>query len=228
MEKSESIKNITIALLNFQKLVGKIPKDSKNPFFKSAYASLPDILDKVHQPLIDSGLIITQWPSGTNGLTTLISHESGEFMQETYQMTPVKNDPQSLGSSITYQRRYALGAVLNLNIDVDDDGNNASGLNDKQTKQNPPVPIDYKKSLTDCKTLDNLKDAFIALPKEQKELLTDYKDEMKEILTQVEAIGKIKTLLALNAYILEFDKSTLKDNAKLKALLNKRQLELKG
>lgn len=140
MEKSESIKNITMALLNFQKLVGKIPKDSSNPFFKSKYAALPDILDKTNQPLIDSGLIVSQWPCGVNGLTTLVAHESGEYIMETYTMTPSKNDPQGIGSNITYQRRYAIGAVLNLNIDVDDDGNGASGLTGDQSGNTTAPP----------------------------------------------------------------------------------------
>ena len=42
-------------------------------------------------------------------------------------MHPTKNTPQDLGSAITYQRRYAVGAILSLNIDEDDDGNNSSG-----------------------------------------------------------------------------------------------------
>ena len=41
-------------------------------------------------------------------------------------MKPTKPGPQELGSVITYQRRYALGAILCLNIDEDDDGNKAS------------------------------------------------------------------------------------------------------
>lgn len=144
MEKSASIKNIGIALLGFHKLIGKIPKDSNNPFFKSAYASLPDILDKVDPCLIDSGLVLSQWPTGANGLTTLLIHaDSGEYIQETYDMSPVKNDPQSIGSSITYQRRYAVGAVLSLNIDVDDDGNKASGTGENTGSTSTP-PTDAK------------------------------------------------------------------------------------
>ena len=49
-------------------------------------------------------------------------------MEAQYEMIPSKNDPQGQGSVITYMRRYALGAVLGLNIDVDDDANTASGL----------------------------------------------------------------------------------------------------
>lgn len=142
MEKSASIKNIATALLKFHTIIGKIPKDSNNPFFKSSYAALPDILDKVDPALIESNLVLTQWPTGLHGLTTLLVHtESGEYMQETYEMTPVKNDPQSLGSSITYQRRYALGAVLSLNIDIDDDANKATGLAEGSNTQ-PSTPTE--------------------------------------------------------------------------------------
>ena len=49
-------------------------------------------------------------------------------------MTPSKNDPQGLGSAITYQRRYALGAILGLNIEDDDDGNGASKTGEKPTQ----------------------------------------------------------------------------------------------
>ena len=136
MEKSESIKNIAMALVKFQSLVGKIKKDSNNPFFKSKYAALPDILDSIQQPLIESGLTVNQFPTGQHGLTTILLHESGEYMLDTYEMSPTKNDPQGIGSCITYQRRYALGAILSLNIDEDDDGNAASTPNNFQNKNN--------------------------------------------------------------------------------------------
>jgi hypothetical protein len=57
----------------------------------------------------------------------MLAHaESGEYIMANSIMKPVKNDPQSMGSAITYQRRYSLAALLNLNIDKDDDGNAAS------------------------------------------------------------------------------------------------------
>jgi len=133
MEKSESIKNLALALVKFNGLVKKVKKDSDNPFFKSKYAALPDILAAIHEPLIQSGLVINQFPTGNHGLTTILIHaESGEFMMDTYTMTPSKNDPQGIGSCITYQRRYAVGAILSLNIDEDDDGNKASGTEKKE------------------------------------------------------------------------------------------------
>jgi len=53
-------------------------------------------------------------------------HSSGEYITETYKMKPQRDDPQGSGSAITYQRRFALGAFLCLNIDEDDDAEKAS------------------------------------------------------------------------------------------------------
>lgn len=127
MEKSNSIVNLSKALITFHVKIGKIKKDAKNPFFKSSYASLSNILDTINEPLIESGLSFSQFPTGEFGLTTILLHgDSGEFIQSTYEMKPVKDDPQGRGSVITYQRRYALASVLGLNIDDDDDANAAS------------------------------------------------------------------------------------------------------
>lgn len=127
MNKSESITELAKALLNFHKEVGIVAKSSNNPFFKSKYASLPDIQEAIKEPLEKAGLVYSQLPDGLNGLTTILIHaESGEWIEASYTMTPAKNDPQGQGSAITYQRRYALGAVLGLTIDEDDDGNAAS------------------------------------------------------------------------------------------------------
>src|SRR5690606_19226633 len=71
-------------------------------------------------------------------LTTMLMHVSGEWLAETYEMQPTKHDPQGAGSVITYQRRYALGAILGLNIDVDDDANKASEPVSKQDKKQEP------------------------------------------------------------------------------------------
>ena len=123
MEKSASIKNLALALCQFQGKMESISKDSDNPFYKSKYASLSTILHHIQKPLVESGLCFSQMPDEL-GLTSILIHaETGEFLQARYTLTPVKSDHQSVGSAITYARRYALGAILGLNIDEDDDGN---------------------------------------------------------------------------------------------------------
>jgi hypothetical protein len=135
MEKSESIKNIAIALCKFQGDVETIRKTATNPFFKSKYADLADILNVIRQPLVKNELSFVQFPKGKYGLETMLMHSSGEWISEWYEMTPTKNDPQNAGSVITYQRRYALGAILGLNIDIDDDGNKGSESQSEPKKE---------------------------------------------------------------------------------------------
>jgi len=129
MEKSENITELTKALAKFHSLVGKIKKDASNPFFKSNYASLSHILEEIAQPMQDSGLVITQFPDDTGMVTMLIHADSGQFISSCYSMPVAKqNDPQALGSSISYARRYSITSVLNLSI-TDDDAEGAMGRN---------------------------------------------------------------------------------------------------
>lgn len=133
MYKSDSIKNIAKALVKFHEEMGVVYKSETNPFFKSKYADLATILSAIKEPLQKAGLSFSQFPTGENEMTTILMHaDSGEFLEGTFKMTPAKNDPQGQGSVITYQRRYALGAILGLNIDEDDDGNSASAPHEKK------------------------------------------------------------------------------------------------
>jgi hypothetical protein len=146
MHTSESIANIAKALITFHVKVDTIKKDATNPFFKSTYASLSNILESINDPLIEAGLSISQFPDGENGLITLLMHgESGEWIQSKYEMRPVKDDPQGRGQVITYQRRYALSSILMLQIDekmADDDGNSGSYIGNPNIKQTETKPSD--------------------------------------------------------------------------------------
>ena len=156
MQQSESIEQLTKALITFHVKVDSVKKDAKNPFFKSSYASLSNILDSINDPLIESGLAVSQFPSGQYGLTTILMHQSGEFIRSEYEMRPVKDDPQGRGSCITYQRRYALAAVLSLNIDDDDDANMATyGKKDPKDDGRPWMNKGSKEYLAAVEKLSN-------------------------------------------------------------------------
>lgn len=142
IETSPSTQHLSKALVSFSQKVGKIVKDEANPFFKSKYASLSHILDLVSEPLAASGLTLTQWPIGDNGLISRLMHgETGEFIQCRYDMTGHKNTPQERGSLISYQRRYAISSILNLNIADDDDGNAATFGSEAKPNQEAPKPV---------------------------------------------------------------------------------------
>lgn len=120
MRKSQSIHEIAKSLALFQVKVDNISKDATNPFFKSKYASLTAILDAIKIPLSECGLSLTQFPEGEYGLTTILMHESGEYLASTYEMRPTKDDPHGKGSVISYQRRYCIQSILCLNMEDDD------------------------------------------------------------------------------------------------------------
>lgn len=118
------------ALLKSQKEFPLIKKGETNPFFKSKYAGLPNILEVVLPILHKNELYVIQSPVTEGdriGVETEIVHgETGEKICGKFTVALAKNDPQGAGSAITYARRYALVSMLGLNVDEDDDGNSAS------------------------------------------------------------------------------------------------------
>ncbi len=126
MNKSESIVKLSAALCKFHGAMGKVGKDSVNPHFRNKYASLSNIIEAVTPHLNAVGLTVVQMPT-TEGLETLLLHESGEYISSLSTIAAKDPmNPQAVGSAITYARRYAMGAVLSLNIDEDDDANAAT------------------------------------------------------------------------------------------------------
>jgi len=155
METSPTLAKLAEALGVFHLEVKPVKKSAENPFFKSSYADLSSIL-AVQAPLLKAKLSFVQFPVGENTLTTMLMHESGEWMRSNYTLKPVKADPQSAGSAITYARRYALGAILGLSTEEDDDGAKASNTTKKTADKEvidydqPPfedAPITKRKGL---------------------------------------------------------------------------------
>lgn len=130
--KSESITKLAQALLAAQAEFSAVPKGSDNPFFKSKYAALPDVVKHTTPVLAKHGLGVSQFVDNVNGedaLTTYLIHSSGEFISHSMLLHLVKDDPQAQGSAITYARRYSYMSCLGLVADEDDDGNAASKPN---------------------------------------------------------------------------------------------------
>ena len=123
MEKSETIGKLTLALSKVQAQLKPAKENSKNPFFKSSYADLGAVWDSVRKLLAENELAIIQMPTDVGGLTTILSHSSGEYMSSTMYI-PSKEDAHGVGSAISYARRYALASVVGV-VTGDDDGNGA-------------------------------------------------------------------------------------------------------
>ena len=134
---SEEINELAAALVLAQAEFGAVPKGSTNPFFKSKYAALPEVVQHASPVLSKHGLAISQHictnDNGDDLLLTYLLHRSGQFIAYSMQLHLVKDDPQAQLSAVTYARRGSYMAVLGLVADEDDDGNRASQAKAKQT-----------------------------------------------------------------------------------------------
>ena len=127
--QSDNIADLAIALAKAQSENGTVHKDAKNPFFKSNYASLAQVWETVRPALTANGLSVVQLPSqDASGyyVESMLIHSSGQWIKCRTYMKPVKDDPQGIGSLISYARRYALQSLVMVCPD-DDDGELAMG-----------------------------------------------------------------------------------------------------
>lgn len=142
MFQSETIGELAQALVKAQAVIRPAIKDKTNPAFRSKYADLGAVWEACRALLADNGLSVVQMPEASEpgyvALTTLLLHVSGEFISSTATAPLVKNDPQGVGSALTYLRRYALAAVVGVVADEDDDGNAASNTQPRAAQSAPP------------------------------------------------------------------------------------------
>lgn len=136
MNRSESIAKIAAALVKAQAEMGNAVKDSKNPFFKSKYADLNAVREACMPALNKHGVSVIQPTSVIDGklyVETVLLHESGEFLSGLYEVVVGKqNDPQALGASISYSRRYGLQSMVNIGA-ADDDAESAVDRGNSRT-----------------------------------------------------------------------------------------------
>ena len=128
MNKSETLTKLAPALVKAQASMAGATKSAANPFFKSKYANLEEVIKVVKAAFAENGLSFVQFPvsgDGTAGVETIIMHESGEFISNEFLLKCAKTDPQGMGSAITYARRYGLQSACGIPSE-DDDGNAAS------------------------------------------------------------------------------------------------------
>jgi len=157
IKKSEQIGQLIQALSLAQCDFKAIPKKAVNPYFNSKYAPLDLVIEATKEGLKKNGLAVVALPYAET-LTTILSHKSGEWIAAETPLLADKKGPQGQGSAITYARRYALSAILNVASEDDDDGNMAQNQPDKPpAKQQPKQAKQAPK-----KSLDQLYDELLA------------------------------------------------------------------
>ena len=172
------------AYVKAQSQMGEVFKRANNPAFKSKYADLATVVDAVIPAFNASGLAVIQSPAFDGEvvtIVTMIAHIEGGWMKSSIDLRPSKTDPQGVGSAITYGRRYGLMAVAGV-APEDDDGNAASGGDQRQNGQTAPKQSQAvtaaQTAITLCETLADLKTWKATNDEMVKSLPTDDADEI--------------------------------------------------
>ena len=134
VRQSETIGKLALALSKAQNEFNKAISESQNPFYRSKYADLSTIINATREALFLNEIALMQFVSGDQNsisVTTKLVHSSGEWLESTISGKPAKQDCQQQGAVITYLRRYAQAAILNI-AQEDDDGNSQVFIDKKQ------------------------------------------------------------------------------------------------
>lgn len=194
---SEPIGKLAAALAKAQSEIKGAKKDADNPFFKSSYADLASVWEACRDALSKNELSIAQTTELNDGsivLKTILMHSSGESISG---VLPIilgeKATSQQLGSAITYNRRYALAAIVGV-APEDDDGNYASQTEGKtkfKTKTMPPTlkdkATDFAKKIDECtsdRQLTNLVTDNNQIMNDLKAWLPDWFDRLSVKINQ--------------------------------------------
>lgn len=167
--QSEQIDLLCAALVQFQASAPSVQKNAINPHFKNRYADLSAIIEATRKPLTDAGLTIVQLPEGDE-LVTRVIHKSGQWIASRTALKCSKNDMQGYGSALSYGRRYAISAILNLSAE-DDDAQAASRPRSKPTTEdvkkvmtpvtgNKPAPYKMPATFSEAETRKKLAEMF--------------------------------------------------------------------
>jgi len=201
MNKSATISKLAGALAKAQAEMPAVKFDGVNPFLKNKYATLGAVIETARPILAKHELSLMQSPVNEGdkiGVTTILIHSSGEFIEDTIYLPASDNKglsvAQSAGIVISYLRRYSLQAFLNMYADEDTDGHKPEAT---QAKKQEKDHIVTDKLWEHFSTVAN-KAVRLGVPnvrvversKTTRDELTAYGVELAEAIKQIEAQNK--------------------------------------
>ncbi len=140
MTHSDTVGKIAAQLAKAQGEIEGASKDAKNPHFNSKYADLASIVGACRAALAKHGIAYLQSASADGNLvkmTTLLIDASGEWIESDPLQVQAKDaGPQSVGSCLTYLRRYQWAAMVGI-APEDDDAEAAEGRTGSFSVQKP-------------------------------------------------------------------------------------------
>jgi len=129
LHQSEQLNELFVALAQAQAEMESAEMTGSNPHFRSSYARLSDMIKASRPALTKYGLAVVQScltnENGQDFLETRLCHKSGQWLRSYIKINPKDATIQSLGSYISYLKRYCYGSMtgVSIGLDDDDDGN---------------------------------------------------------------------------------------------------------
>src|ERR1700719_4765035 len=149
IKRSDTFGLLVGALATAQQSFGPLVKTHINTYTGKKYADLADVIAATQPSLSKNGVSVVKVPIRKDdaqeaGVLTILAHSSGEWISVELILPATmkakdgvtKFDQQSIGSAITYARRYTWQALVGVAAEDDDDGNEATDRTD--SRQNVP------------------------------------------------------------------------------------------
>lgn len=197
--RSDEIKDLAAALAKAQSDMPIAYKNRENPYFKSAYADLSDIVKASRPSLTKNGLSVIQdiihREDGPAVLYTILMHISGQWIESRMRILPLKNDPQSMSSYITYLKRIAYASLIGVVTGDEDDDAEVAMVEARQVMaKGPSLKYDPKKEPFEPITKEQLEELEYELS-EYPDIAEEIMDKMK--LQSLADLPKSKYLVSI-------------------------------
>ena len=168
MKHSEQLDAIGAALALAQAEMTVAAFDSKNPAFKSSYASLSAVTAAIRGPLTKNGIGFLQTIHESEfgiSVSTRLLHKSGQWIECDGPAIPVdRKNAHGAMSATTYAKRASLSMAVAIPSDEDDDGNAAA--HNAPPRSNPQVIEKWLAAIEDAPDADTLGDIGAELAKD--------------------------------------------------------------
>jgi hypothetical protein len=179
--RSADIKELSTALAKAQGEMRAATLNCENPYFKSSYADLSEIVKVSRPALAKNGLAVIQQilpnEEGHNVLHCILSHSSGQWIESRMRIVPAKTDIQSFASYVSYLRRYSYAALVGV-VTTDEDDDAEMAVHSERDIPTKPLPTNVKYNPRDL--------SYEVITKEQLEhlhyVLADAPDIANQIL----------------------------------------------
>nr|BAR32515.1 Erf family protein [uncultured Mediterranean phage uvMED] len=192
----EKDNSIATALIAFHQTNPHAFEDKRNPHYKNKYASLESVIKTV-RTASQFGLTFTQemdFEGDISFVRTVMMHSSGATrVSRTKIVSKDPNDPQKMGSAISYAKRYGLQSIFGLPSDDDDgevaivkpegnapifpSGNSALG----GTRSSKPPEADLSTLIDNAKTEKELTDLYVKYKPTDEVLIQKFKTKKGEL-----------------------------------------------